>query len=60
MVDLAKKLIDNYNSNPKAHVVSDYKSKTTTIGIDSIAYEDTTFNKDKQERLMLCEDILIR
>ena len=47
MIDLAKKHIDDYNSNPKAHVVSDYKSKTTTIGIDSIAYEDIAFNKDK-------------
>ena len=47
MIDLAKKHIDDYNSNPKAHVVSDYKSKTTTIGIDSISYEDIAFNKDK-------------
>lgn len=47
MIELAVQYIDKYNSNPQAHVFSDSKSKTTTIGVDSIAYERIEFNKDK-------------
>lgn len=46
LIDEAKALIDNFNSDPKKSVISEKKTKTTTIGVNHIECVDMQFNED--------------
>ena len=46
LINEAKTLIDNFNSDPKKSVVSEKRTKTTTIGVNYIECIDMQFNED--------------
>lgn len=47
LIENAKSLINEYNSNPNLTLTSHKRSKTTTIGIKSIEIKDISFGDDK-------------
>ena len=46
LIDEAKILIDEFNSSPQNGITSEKRSKTTTIGVNHIEYDDLQFNDD--------------